>query len=103
MLFPTVVVVMTKTKILLEPPFIGRTEKEVCPCRIPCHTPADLIPAALNVICCCCYLPSQALVKHYADTQLRNARGLTPMDVAQASWIGAHCKQKIARALVGGV
>lgn len=49
-------------------------------------------------------LPStcQALVKHYADPQIRNIRGQTPLDVARASWIGSHCKEKIARLLRSG-
>ncbi|CAM9542572.1 unnamed protein product [Scytosiphon promiscuus] len=47
-------------------------------------------------------LSSRVLVQHYANTQIRNMRGQTPMDVAQASWIGQFCKQKIARLLSTG-
>lgn len=48
------------------------------------------------------FLLPQALVKHCADTQVRNMRGQTPLDVARASWIGSHCKEKIAQVLARG-
>lgn len=44
----------------------------------------------------------KVLVKHYADPQVRNMRGQTPLDVALASWIGKFCKEKIARLLSTG-